>query len=67
MYIDIPPDNDFTIPSSGIKINSFTLGGDCIVLYYNLEVYEQFIQGIYGKVMSHNQTELVYKVQLHGD
>ena len=67
VYIDIPPDNDFTIPSSGIKINSFTLWGDCIILLYNLEVNNEFIQGIYGQVMSHSQTSLVYKVQLHGD
>ena len=58
-------DNDFIIPSTGIKINALTLEGDSIVLYYNLEIYEAFIQGIYSKIISNNDTLLVYKIILN--
>ena len=70
--IDIPHNSDYTLPINGIKISSLTFGGECIVLYSNLHVYNKFIQGVYGKVMrgseSDNDSETTspYYVSLYG-
>jgi hypothetical protein len=64
--IDIPHDNDFTIPSTGIPISSLSFGGECITLFSDFRIYNQFIQGVFGESMaititdSHSYVELFH-------
>ena len=62
--IDIPHDNDFTIPSTGIAISSLAFGGECITLFSNFRIYDQFIQGVFGESMSKSISDIHSYVEL---